>query len=92
MIAGLDPQKLNIKITANLSPNIFPLVHQHDYCMLGIDSISRFNPYNDIIFVPFENYLQTSRCLIWRKNHHYSELIMTFIEFDKHHVSHETQA
>ena len=90
-VVGLDLQKLNIKITANLSPNSLPLVHQHDYCMLGIDSISSFNPYNDIVFVPFENYLQTSHRLIWRKNHHYSELIMTFIEFVKHHVSRETQ-
>lgn len=91
-VVGLDPQKLNIKITANLSPNSLPLVHQSNYCMLGIDSISRFNPYDNVVFIPFENYLQTSHQLIWRKNYHYSKLITTFIDFVKQHVSRETQA
>lgn len=90
-VVGLDPRKLNIKVTTNLSPNSLPLIDKYDYCMLGINSISRFNPYANIVFVPFENYLQTSHVLIWRKNHHYSELISTFIDFVKHHVSHETQ-
>ena len=90
-VIGLDPQKLNIKITANLSPNSLPLIHKHNYCLLGIGSIGRFNPYDDIVFIPFENYLRTSHVLIWRKNHHYSELVMTFIKFVKQHVSHETQ-
>ena len=91
-VVGLDPRKLNIKITANLSPNSLPLIHKHNYCLLGIGSIGRFNPYDDIVFIPFENYLRTSHVLIWRKNHHYSELVMTFIDFVKQHVSRETQA
>lgn len=87
---GLDPSKLNIKIIANLSSNSFPLVHQFNYCMLGIQSINRFNPYHDINFIPFKNRLRASHGLIWQKNHRYSDLTMEFIHFVKQRVSHET--
>lgn len=90
-VVGLDPRKLNIKVTANLLPNSLPLVHQHNYCMLGIDSISRFNPYDDVIFIPFENYLQTSHELIWRKNHHYPAVIKKFIGFVNQEITAKTR-
>lgn len=89
-VIGLNPQTLNVKIIANLPSNSLQFVHQFNYCMLGIQSINRFNPYQDVKFIPFKNSFQTCHGLIWQKNHHYSNLINSFIEFVKYHVSHET--
>ncbi len=90
-VVGLDPNKLNIKITANLAPNILPLVRKYNYCLLAIAGVSKFNPYPDITFVPFENYLQTPHKLIWRKNHHYSAAVKAFIDFASREIGAMTE-
>lgn len=82
-VVGLDPKKLNVKIIANLPSNSLPFIHQFNYCMLGIQSISHFNPYQDVKFIPFKNSFQPSHGLIWQKNRHYSDLILQFINFVK---------
>lgn len=85
-VIGIDVDKLNVKMTLNLSSNAFPLVEKYNYCLFSIGGIGKLNLYPNITFIPFENYFRTGHGLAWRKNSHYSAAVKTFIDFVKEHV------
>lgn len=87
-VIGINPEKINIKLTINLSANAFYFIEKYNYCMLGIDGISYLNSSPEICFIPFENYFQTGHMLAWRKNKRYSKAVQTFIEFTKQQLTH----